>query len=170
LTNFIKNYMLDKYLDLKLKMLKDENLLCSFPEDIKKIKRVYIIPDMDEIDDHNLQNFQNSLRKLFPNVRITLFQKKKLTVSNQNTIGAPNKAYLGRIKEDAYDLLIDLNLVQNKICSFIAANSGAPIRLNLASGDYDHVYNLHFRTGESKSTEERYNNILNYLKSLKPSK
>lgn len=162
----LKKILLEKYLDWRLNFFKNDDAIRNFPEDIRKIKNILIIAPLEIENSESFRNFTSGLYEIFENARVSTFQKESLRSTDRNWLGVPNEEYLLQLKQDQFDLVIDLNLNQDKICAYLGALSGAPVRLNLSSGKYDHVYNLHFRVEKSKSLNEKYTNILNYLKSL----
>ena len=84
-----------------------------------------------------------------------------------NWLGVPNDSYLKVIRDEQFDLVVDINTKQDKISSYLCALSGAPMRVNLTSGDFDHLYNLHFRIKDiHKSIDERLQNMISYLEFL----
>jgi hypothetical protein len=165
----IKNLMLNKYLNLRLVYYKNKEDLCNYPENINKIKKILLILPTDRKDKSEYRQFISQLNEIFTKAKISTFQIKDLRLHEQNWLGVPNDRYLTELRSEAFDLIIDLNLQSDNICSYICALSHAPIRINLISGKYDHVYNLYFRSNEKKSEEDRYSLILESLKKLKMS-
>ncbi len=161
--------MLNKYLNLRLVYYKNKEDLCNYPENINKIKKILLILPVDRKDKSEYKQFISRLNDIFNKAKISTFQINDLRMHEQNWLGVPNDQYLTELRSAAFDLIIDLNLQSDKICSYICALSCAPIRINLISGKYDHVYNLHFRSDEKRSVEERYTLILESLKKLKKS-
>jgi hypothetical protein len=163
---YIKELLLSKFINLRLRLIKDTDRLCSYPEDILKIHHVLVMTPTDEDDSPQCRQFLASLYDIFRNVRVSTFQKNSLRREDVNWLGVPNKAYLSKLQEDQFDLIIDLNSEQDKINVYLAVLSGAGVRLHLAPGKYDPYYNLQLRYSENKSKAEKYENILNYLKNL----
>jgi len=159
--------MLESYLNLRLKYISNDDLVFDFPKHIKKIKQVLLILPPEIRDPSQHQKFVSGLADIFKNVKVNTFQRVKLKDYNQNWLGVPKTKYINQLKDREFDLIIDLNEYQDKICTYLCALSGAPVRLNLASGKYDHIYNLHFRCDQTKTIQEKYSNILNYLNSLR---
>lgn len=162
----IKELLLAKYINLRLRLIKDTDRLCSYPEDILKIRHVLVMTPLDEDDSPQCRQFLTGLYDIFLNVRVSTFQRNSLRREDTNWLGVPNKAYLSQLQEEQFDLIIDLNSEQDKINAYLSVLSGAAVRLHLASGKYDPYFNLQLRYSENKSPDEKYQNILNYLKTL----
>lgn len=165
----IKNLLLNKYLNLRLTYFKNNEDLCNYPENINRIRKILLILPGDRKDKSEYRQFISRLNDIFEKAKISTFQIKDLRLHEQNWLGIPNDRYFKEMRSEAFDLIIDLNLQADKICSYICALSHAPIRINLISGEYDHVYNLFFRSDEEKSLQERYGLILKNLMKLKMS-
>ena len=163
----IKNILLDRFLDIRLKLVRNNNALFNFPEKIKTIKNVLIIKPSDSSLESHMHHFTSELYSIFGEVKVSTFERNSLRKSDKNWLGVPNEKYLKNFQDEEFDLVIDLNTKQDKICFYLCALSGAPMRMNLTSGKYDHLYNLHIRTNQSKSLPEQLENILNYLKTFR---
>lgn len=159
--------MLNKYLNIRLNYLKSNEDLCDYPAKIDTIKKILLILPVECNDKTEYRDFIVRLKEIFLKVKVSTFQIKDLRLHEQNWLGIPNERFFSELRSQAFSLIIDLNLQTNKICSYICALSEAPVRINLISGKYDHVYNLYFRSGQEKSIDDRYNLILNSLKKLK---
>lgn len=162
----LRELLLSRFINLRLRLFQDKDRLCSYPNDILKIHHVLVMTPTDEDDLPQCHQFLAGLYTIFRDVRVSTFQKSSLRQEDMNWLGVPNKAYLSKLQEEQFDLIIDLNLTQDKINAYLAVLSGANVRLHLASGEYDPYYNLQLRYSENKSTAEKYENILNYLKNL----
>jgi hypothetical protein len=167
LVNQIKDLMLNKYLNLRLNYFKNDDELCDYPANINKIKKILLIFPADRKDKTEYRAFISALNEIFSKAKVSTFQIKDLRLHEQNWFGVPNERYLDELRSEGFDMIIDLNEQPDKICAYICALSRAPVRINLTSGKYDHVYNLYFRSGENKPVTERYNLILDNLKKLK---
>ena len=163
----IKNLLLNKYLNFRLNYFKSSEGLCDYPAKIDTIKKILLILSTDCKDKIKYRDFIAGLNEIFSEANVSTFQIKDLRLHEQNWLGVPNGRYLSELRSQAFDLIIDLNLQSDKICAYICALSEAPVRINLISGKYDHVYNLYFRSNREKSGEERYNLILDNLMKLK---
>lgn len=159
--------MLNKYLDFRLNFLKSTEVLCDYPVKIDTIKKILLILPADCKDKTEFREFIAGLNEIFSKAKVSTFQNKDLRLHEQNWLGVPNERYLSELRSQDFGLIIDLNLQPDKICAYICALSEAPVRINLISGKYDHVYNLYFRSDQEKSLEDRYKLILSSLKNLK---
>jgi hypothetical protein len=162
----IKTILLEKYLDFNLKSRRKDENLYVFSEKLKSIKQILVIKPVAGIDDKSLQNFIAGLYAVYPNVQVSTFLRSSLRGSDTNWLGVPNDRYLKNIQEIHFDLVIDLNLQHDTICSYICKLSGAPLRLNLKPGHYDNIYNLYIKSGNSISIDNELQNILKYLRTF----
>ncbi len=167
MANQIRNLMLNKYLNFRLNYFKSNEDLCDYPAKIGTIKKILLILPAECKDKTEYRDFINELNKVFQKAKISTFQIKDLRLHEQNWLGVPNERYLDELRSQNFDLIIDLNIQPDKICAYICAFSEAPVRINLISGKYDHVYNLYFRSEQEKSIDERYKLILDNLTKLK---
>ena len=167
MANQIRNLMLNKYLNFRLNYFKSNEDLCDYPAKIGTIKKILIILPAECKDKTEYRYFINELNQLFQKAKISTFQIKDLRLHEQNWLGVPNERYLDELRSQNFDLIVDLNIQPDKICAYICAFSEAPVRINLISGKYDHVYNLYFRSEQEKSIDERYKLILDNLTKLK---
>ena len=161
----IKKILLEKYLDFNLKSSRKDGNLCVFSEKLRSIKQILVIKPADGIDDKSLQNFIAGLYAVYPNVQVSTFMRSSLRTSDTNFLGVPNDRYLKNIQELHFDLVIDLNLQHDTICSYICKLSGAPLRLNLMLGHYDNIYNIHIKSS-GNSIDKALQNILKYLRTF----
>jgi len=163
----IKKVILGKYLNFRIKMLVSQERAYDFSSELNNVKKVLVIlPALNEYTEPN-QAFVNKLNKVFPDASISTFVSSTLRKDDMSWLGVPNEHYLKIIREEQFDLVVDVNHKQDKVCSYLCALSGAPMRLNLASGEYDSIYNLHFRSSSDKKIEERLVNIVSYFEFLK---
>jgi hypothetical protein len=163
----LKAILLEKYLHFNLKSVKKEDAPCHFSEKLKTIRQILVIKPSDSINERSIQDFISKLYSVYPDVQVSTFMKSNLRPSDTNWLGVPNNNYLKNIQEVDFDMVIDLNLQHDTICSYICKLSGAPIRLNLKSGHYDNVYNLHIKSNASTSIENALQHILKYLKTFR---
>lgn len=162
----IKALLLEKYLKFNLKSAKKNDKLCDFSEELKSIEQILVIKPINSIDDKSLQSFISGLYNIYPNIQVSTFTRSSLRKTDINWLGVPNNQYLKNIQEIHFDLVIDLNIHHDTICSYLCKLSGAPLRLNLKSGHYDHIYNLHIKTNSNTEIDDELQNILRYLKTF----
>jgi hypothetical protein len=162
----LKSILLEKYLHFNLKSGKKGESSCFFSEKLKNIKQILVIKPSLIIEDHSIQNFISGLYSVYSDVQVSTFMRSNLRGSDTNWLGVPNDNYLRNIKETKFDLVIDLNLQHDTICSYICKLSDAPIRINLRSGHYDNIYNLHIKSSSSTSIDNSLQYILKYLRTF----
>jgi len=80
-----------------------------------------------------------------------------------NWLGVPGKEYLKNIREEDFDLLIDLNDQQDRVCTYLCALSNASMRIHFSEGKFDKIYNLQIRTDINTSLNTKIRTLLNYL-------
>ena len=161
--NFIKNYFLERLLDTRLYFLGHKDEETEFFDRIKKVKKILIILPIDRPEEINSRKFVKDLQDLFGRARISTLDLAMLRKYDSNWLGVPNQQYLAQIQKEKFDLLMDLNGHHDHICSYLAALSGAPLRLHASNGKFDKIYNLEIRAGGNASLSERYQTILSYL-------
>ncbi len=147
-------------------MLINQERAYDFSSELSKVKKVLVILPAQNEYTAPIQTFVKKLNRVFPEARISTFVSSTLRKEDIGWLGVPNEQYLKIIRDEQFDLVLDVNIDQDKVCSYLCALSGAPMRLNLSSGEFDSVYNLHFRSSSEKKLEERLANILSYLEYL----
>jgi len=162
----IKALLLEKYLKFNLKSAKKNEKLCDFSKKLKSIGQILVIKPINSIADKSLQSFISGLYTIYPNIQVSTFTRSSLRKNDINWLGVPNSLYLKNIQKLKFDLVIDLNIHHDTICSYICKLSDAPLRLNLKSGHYDHVYNLHIKTNPNAAIDDELKNVLRYLRSF----
>ncbi|MBN2426454.1 MAG: hypothetical protein JXR46_06345 [Calditrichaceae bacterium] len=163
----IKKIILEKYLEVRLKLITDKTDAYNFPALINNLKNALII--LPQHTEKFIHEFPSRLYSAFPGINISTFDISGLRKSDCNWLGVPHVHYLDQVRDGNFDMVIDLNLIPDKICSYITAFSGALIKINLVSGPYDHIYNLQIKSAENKSIPEKLENIIKYLYVLKKS-
>jgi hypothetical protein len=159
--------LLTRFLDFRLKKLHEKENIYNFSHELKKVKKILVIlPSKDEYTE-TIQSFVKRLTEIFEKARVSTFVDSSLRKTDISWLGVPNEQYLKSIQDEQFDLVIDINIVQDRICAYLCALSGASMRLNLASGEYDFIYNLQFRADPQKKLNEQLNNIISYFVFLK---
>jgi len=167
--NLLKKTLLKRYLEFRLKLLITNQRVYNFSQEIKKVEKIMIIlPDGNEYDSV-VQDFVSAINALFPKARTSTFLRSSLRKDDLSWLGLPNEKYLKLIRDEKFDLIIDSNTYTDSICTYLCALSGAPLRLNLTSGPYDAIYNLHVRSHDEKPLAHRLDLIKQYLHTLQKS-
>ena len=163
----VKESVLGKIINFRLKMIAQQDRAYDFSEQLGKTEKILIIIPSGNEYSVTMQNFIKKIGHIFKKSKVSTFVNSSLRKNDLNWLGVPNDSYLKVIRDEQFDLVVDINTKQDKISSYLCALSGAPMRLNLTSGDFDHLYNLHFRIKDiSKSLEERLQNMISYLEFL----
>lgn len=161
----IKKIILDKYLDMRLKMFKNADDSLNFPEGIRQVKNILLlIPEGEEYSAF-MQQFTSDLYRIFDRVQVSTFERSSFRQSDGNWFGFPKESYLNNFREANFDLVLDLNQPQDRLSAYICALSGASLRMTRTSGAYDHIYNMQIRSNKGL-VEDQLTNVLNYLKSF----
>ncbi len=164
--NPVKELFLKRYLNLRLKLIRHGERAYNFAEELKKVKNILVLLPVGHEYEQASQDFLKQLGHIFPRGRVSTFVKSTLRKNDLNWLGVPNDAYLKVIQDGQIDLVIDLNQPQDRIVSYLVALSGAPLRLNLAEGEWDENYNLHFRLPAGASAEQQLVHIGKQLQRL----
>lgn len=159
--------LMNQVVNFRLKMFHKYELTYDFFKEVNEVKKILIIlPANDEYKEH-MQQFIKDVSQTFNKSSVSTFARSTLRKTDLSWFGVPNEKYLKIIREEGFDLVIDANINQDKLCSYLSALSGAQLRLNLSSGNYDHIYNLHFRSDQQKPVPNRLQNIVAYFEHLR---
>jgi len=135
----------------------------DFFEELKKVKKILVILPVDKNEETVAREFLPEIQQAFGQVKLSTLDLSTMRESDTNWLGIPNQKYLSRIQDENFDLLLDLNGQQNRLCTYLGALSEAPMRLHIAEGRFDKIYNLHFRTDEKVPLMSRYHNFLSNI-------
>jgi hypothetical protein len=164
---YIKNLILERYINFRLKLFKDKEDSLNFPQEIRNVKNILlIIPENNEYNT-SIQSFISELYKLFDKAEISTFERSSFRKSDGNWFGLPRESYLKNFQDVKFDLLIDLNLPHDNLCTYICALIAPPLRMSWTSGKFDHIYNLQIRSKYQGLIEDKLANILNYFESFR---
>lgn len=148
---------------------KEKNPETNFMEAMKQVKKILVIRPNIIQNEQAVQLFLNKLNQAFTNCEVSTFEISMLRKSDRNWLGVPNSSYLNQIQDEKYDLLIDLNPEQDRICTYLGALSEASMRIHLSEGNFDKIYNLQIRTDKNAPLSTRYDTLIIYLSKLKNS-
>ncbi|MCB0281788.1 MAG: hypothetical protein H6627_06245 [Calditrichae bacterium] len=168
--NLVKNAFLRRFLNFRLKMIARQERAYNFSEELKKVRKILVILPSDQEYSQPIQEFVQKLGAKFSKARVSTFVNSTLRKSDLSWMGLPNEQYLKIIRDESFDLVVDANTEQDQICTYLCALSGAPMRLNVSSGMYDSIYNLHFRSSSAKNINEKLDNVIAYLTFLAKNK
>ena len=163
----MKQVVMNQVVNFRLKMFHKYERAYNFIEEVNKVKKILIILSANDEYSSTVQQFIKEIGRTFKRASVSTFDSNSLRKSDLSWFGVPNERYLNIIREEGFDLVIDANIVQDKVCSYLCALSGAQLRLNLSSGHYDHIYNLHFRSDRDKPVPNRLQNIVAYFEHLR---
>lgn len=165
--NYIKNFLLSRFLNTKLFFMREKSDITNFPENLKNVKKILIILPRDRAEEVNARKYIPELKKIFESCRISKLDIFDLKENDRNWLGAPNKFYLTKIKNENFDLSIDLNSNHDILCTYLTAKTGAPLRIHLAQGKFDKIYNIQIRSEFSSSLHARFKLMISYLATLR---
>ena len=160
---FVKNYLLDKLLVNRFFLAKQQNEITDYARQLSEAKKILIILPVIHENVQVEHDFKSNLAKAFPKSSISTFGITSLRKSDMNWLGVPGKEYLKNIQDEGFDLLIDLNEYQDRICSYLSALSNAGMRIHFSQGKFDKIYNLQIRTEINAPLQEKIQTLFNYL-------
>ncbi len=165
--NWFKAILTNRFIRRKFSRLNLNAAVENFPELVKRVGRILVILPSSTSLESGSNIFTSRLYDLFGEVQVSTFNRTSLRETDVNWYGLPSDRYLENIRSEKFDMVIDLNSTPDYICSYLVALSGARLRLNLISTEYDQAYNLHFRSDRKQNPQELTKNILEQLKKLK---
>jgi hypothetical protein len=163
LIRIIKNYLLDKLLVNRFFLAKQKNEITDYSRQLSEAKKILIILPVIHQNVQLINDFKTNLANAFPKSSISTFGITSLRKSDMNWLGVPGKEYLNRIREEDFNLLIDLNEDQDRVCTYLSALSNAPLRIHFSEGKFDKIYNLQIRTDINVSLNTKIQTLTNYL-------
>ncbi len=148
-------------MDLRLKWFKQDETSVVLPEALQKVKNILLITPADHPElEEEIHTFASGLYEIFRQVQVSTFDRSSFRPADGNWFGLPKEEYLDNFRQGKFDFVIDLNIQQDRLCTYICALSGAPLRMNLCSGEYDHIYNFHIRTNKMQPDVRRLEKTL----------
>jgi hypothetical protein len=166
----IKNYFLGKLLEARLFFVKKYTTITNFFDQIKSVRKILIIIPLKKKDEVLAKKFLPQIYQIFDSAKVSILDLKTLRKTDTNWLGIPNSAFLNKINEEKFDLIIDLNSYHDRLCAYLSALTEAKMRLHLSEGKFDKIYNLQFRTNSDDTTITRYSNMIHYLAKMREKK
>lgn len=162
-----KHFLIEKFLLAKLMLGRKKQNLTNFGDYMQKVGKILIILPVNKESELSDKTFVKKVSDIFETARINTFDLNMLRKSDINWLGVPNNAFLNNIRDENYDLLIDINPDHNKLCCYLDALSEAEMRIHLAQGKFDSIFNLQIRSDSDIPLNSKYDTLLNYLKVLR---
>jgi len=162
----IKDRILDRYIAFRLRLFGKEENAINIPERIRRVKNILLVLPVGAEYNTSVQQFSSQLYRIFKGAQVSTFERSSFRKSDGNWFGLPKENYLKNFRDVKFDLVIDLNQPQDNLCTYICALSGAPLRLAIANGRYDHIYNLQIRSRYKGLMEDQLRNLLNYIQTF----
>ena len=159
----VKNYLLDRLLVNRFFLAKQKNEITDYSRQLSEAKKILIILPVIHQNVQLINDFKSNLADAFPKSSISTFGITSLRKSDMNWLGVPNKEYLNKIREETFDLLIDLNEIQDRVCTYLSALSDATMRIHFSEGNFDKIYNLQIRTETAAPLNVKIQTLFNYL-------
>jgi len=163
LINLVKNYLLDRLLVNRFFLSKQVNEITDYSQQLSEAKKILIILPVIHQNVQMENDFKSNLAQAFPKSSISTFGITSLRKTDMNWLGVPGKEYLKNLREEDFDLLIDLNDQQDRVCTYLCALSNASMRIHFSEGKFDKIYNLQIRTDINTSLNTKIRTLLNYL-------
>ncbi len=135
-----------------LRALKKSQQAMSFPLQATSIQRVLVIMPRDLRLIEAAHDFINQLREQFPYWQVQIFDVDKLPPEKLNWMQVPRKEYIRELKNQQYDMVVDLNQQVDWLITYLAVMSGAPYRVHLESED-GQFFNIQFKANASTPFE-----------------
>ena len=142
---------------------KQVNKVTDYSSQLSETKKILIILPVIHQNVQLVNDFKSNLADAFPKSSISTFGITSLRKTDMNWLGVPGKEYLNNIREEDFDLLIDLNENQDRICTYLSALSNAPMRVHYSEGKFDKIYNLQIRTDINASLNTKIQTLFKYL-------
>lgn len=139
--SFLKEKLSEKQFQKILKE-QDDNKIISFKESLNEVKKIIIIYPHEKKDEHQADNSLKPILDYFANVDLTIIKPNELHKEELSFSGFPKKTYFMKFNHE-FDLLIDLNLREDRFSSYISANILAILKTRVYSDpNTDSVYHL----------------------------
>ena len=161
--NFIKNYLLEKFLGARLFFINQKSDLTDFFEEVKQVKTILIFLPLDRAEEVIARKYLPQIQNIFGKAKVSTLDLSTMRKTDANWLGIPNQKYLSKIQVEEFDLLLDLNGHHNRLCTYLCALISAPMKLHISEGKFDKIYNLQFRIPGGAPLDTRYQNFLTYI-------
>jgi hypothetical protein len=161
--NFIKNYVLEKFIDFRLFFIRQSTVLTDFFENIQRVKKILVILPVDRAEEIMSREYLPEIKHVFGNAKVETLDPATFRKIDTNWLGVPNQKYIAHIQNQKFDFCLDLNSHHESICAYLCARSEVPMRLHISEGRFEKIYNLHFRVSAEASLRTRYQNFLTYI-------
>ena len=166
-TNFIKNYFLEKMISTRLYFQKNEGELTDFFDKIRAVNKLLVIVPRDRAEEVYARQFVTKIHEDFEPAKFSTLDVSSIRKSDANWLGVPNSAFLSKLQDEKFDLVIDINSHHDHLCTFLGVFTNAPLRMHVTEGKFDKFYNIHIRSEPSTRTEVRFKNMINYLAKIR---
>lgn len=160
---FVQNFLIDRLLINRFFLTKQINEVTDYSQQMNEVKKILIILPVIHENVQMENDFKINLANAFPKSSVSTFGITSLRKSDMNWLGVPGKEYLKNIQDEKFDLLIDLNEHQDRICTYLSALSNAPMRIHFSQGKFDKIYNIQIRTDKNTPLNIKVQTLLNYL-------
>jgi hypothetical protein len=155
----------------------------SLPYDIQKIKNVLVCLPPDQRELTMIKQLLPEVSKVFANAEIYLlaspgknvydiFPRKGYrimfpTSNHINWMGLPSKRYIDALKENKYDIILDLNLSTNLFAQMILLSFPSAIKIGKGNFLGSPYYNIEIKTKYIRDEKNIYKSMLETVNALK---
>jgi hypothetical protein len=166
-TNFLKNYFLEKMISTRLYLLKNRGEVTDFFDKIRSVNKLLVIIPRDRAEEVYARQFVTRIHEVFEPAKFSTLDVCSIRKSDANWLGVPKNAFLTKLQDEEFDLVIDVNSHHDHLCTFLGVFTNAPLRMHVTEGKFDKFYNIHIRSEPSTRTEIRFKNMINYLAKIR---
>jgi hypothetical protein len=164
-------FIRDIFLDLQFKRVlnKSGNLnQISFRNTIEQIQKMCIVYPHDKQIEHDADNCLKPILDYFPNTDLTIIKPNELHKVDLRFSRLPKKKYFMKFNH-SFDLIIDLNLKQDRFSSYIVANLVSKLKVRIyADSETDTFYQLSIASSKD-NLKEQIETLLEYFSRFKKS-
>lgn len=162
----LKQKLAHSFMVKRLQKNRGSENITDFHQAISNVRSILIILPVRKKEHTVAEEFMGQLKKLFDTERIISADLSVFAPEQLTWLGLPRPEFIQEVQSEPCDLLIDLNSRQDETCCFISSQLSIPLKIHLAEGPFEHLYNLHFRTDQHAPLATRYDNLVNNLKLL----
>ena len=141
--------------------------------------RTALILMPEQLDNFSVAiNRHQDLAKLMPETRFSVFIREqnaslipndlqnntiRLTENDLTPIGVPTRRFLGKIAENHYDVIIDLNPDFDLVSTYVCKKAKAKLSICLCHPQREPFYNLQFCAPESDTIDQKIDMMVKYI-------
>jgi hypothetical protein len=166
-TNFIKNFFLEKMISTRLYFVRDNSDITDFFTAVRSVKKILVILPRDRALEVMSRKYVSQIHDIFKPAQFSSLDIYNLRKVDVNWLGIPNNSFLSKIKNENFDMILDVNSYHDHLCTYLGVFTDAPLRMHLCEGQFDKFYNIHIRSEQHTSIEKKYKNMIKYLAKIR---